>query len=167
MSFGNLFVVLSSIGDIEIDAVLNEEHVLPARVTRNPVEDGSEFSDNIVVLPVSLSMTARVSDASMTPIIPSFGSKSIDAYNALAELQTNKELVEVVTGIRTYQNMYIENMTVPRTGADGSSLRFELSMSELLIVGDKAETNRELISEDVAHSALPESNAGTVQAVEI
>jgi len=165
MSFGNLFVVLSSIGDIELDAVLNEEHEFPARVTRNPVEDGSEFTDNIVVLPVRLSMTARVSDASMIPLLPTFGSKSIDAYNALAELQSNKELVEVGTGIRVYQNMYIESMTVPRTGADGSSLRFELTMSELLIVGSDAATNRELIAEDVLHTALPLDSIGTVQAV--
>lgn len=165
MSFGNLFVVLSSVGDIELDVVLNEEHDFNTRVTRNPVEDGSEFSDNIVILPIILNMTARVSDASMIPLVPSFGSKSIDAYNALAELQSSKELIEVGTGIRTYVNMFIERITVPRQSTDGNSLRFEMTLAELLIAGDNAENNRDLIHEDVQYSALPSANAGTVQKV--
>jgi len=165
MSFGNLFVVLSSIGDIELDVVLNEEHDFNTRVTRNPVEDGSEYSDNVVILPVILNMTARVSDASMIPLVPSFGSKSIDAYNALVELQLNKELVLIGTGIRTFENMFIERITVPRQSTDGNSIRFEMTLAELLIAGSDAKNNRDLIAEDVIHTALPTVNAGTVQKV--
>ena len=165
MSFGNLFVVLSKIGDIEMDVVLNEEHDFSTRVSRNPLEDGTEFTDNIVLLPVSLKMTARVSDASMTPLIPTLGSKSIDAYNALVELQTSKTLIDVSTGIRVYSNMYVERITVPRQSTDGNSLRFELTLSELLIIGDKTETNRETIVKELQHTALPVNNYGTVQKV--
>lgn len=165
MSFGNLFVVLSKIADIELDVVLHDQHDLNTRVTRNPVEDGSEYADNIVLLPIILNMSARVSDASMIPLVPSFGSKSIDAYNALAELQSNKELVTVGTGIRTYENMYVERITVPRSSQDGNSLRFDMTISELLITGSDKPTNRELIHDDVKHTALPSANAGTVQKV--
>ena len=165
MSFGNLFVVLSSIGDIELDVVLNEEHDFNTRVTRNPVEDGSEFADNIVILPIVLNMTARVSDASMIPLVPSFGSRSIDAYYALVELQSSRELVDIGTGIRTYANMFIERITIPRQSTDGNSLRLSMTLSELIIAGDNAENNRDLISQDVQHSALPSANAGTVQKV--
>ena len=165
MSFGNLFVVLSSIGDIEMDASLNEDHTFPAQITRNQVEDGSQYSDNIVILPIILNLTARVSDASMIPLVPNFGSKAIDAYNGLIELQSSRSLIEVVTGINVYQNMFLENITVPRASSDGNSLRFELRIAELLITGDNAETNRDLISEEVTNSALPVNSIGTVQAV--
>lgn len=165
MSFGNLFVILSKIGDIELDVVLNEQHDFSTRVTRNPVEDGVEYSDNIVLLPVTISMTARVSDASMIPLLPSFGSKSVDAYNALVEMQTSKILVDVSTGIRLYNNMFVERITVPRQSTDGNSLRFEMTLTELLIIGDKTETNRDKISKDVIHTAFPVNNAGTTQKV--
>lgn len=165
MSFNNLFVVLTSIGDIEMDASLNEEHTYPAQVTRNPVEDGSQLADNIVILPIELKLTARVSDASMIPLLPSFGSKSIDAFNALVELQSNKEIIEVATSLRVYQDMFIENITVPRESADGNSLRFEMKISEILIVGREKTTNRDLISAEVLHTALPINNIGTVQKV--
>ena len=167
MSFGNLFVVLSSIGDIEVDASLNENHLIPARVTRNPIEDGSMYADNIILDPIVLNITARVSDASMIPLVPSFGSKSLDAYNGLVELQSAKEIIEVVTGIRSYQNMYLERISVPRASTDGNSLRFEMTISEILIVGDNAETNRDLISAEVTHTALPVNMVGTVQKVQL
>ena len=167
MSFGNLFIVLASIGDIEMDASLNENHTFPAQVTRNPVEDGSQYADNIVLLPVTLSMTCRVSDASMIPLVPSFGSKAIDAYNALVELQASKEITDVVTGIRLYKNMFLENISVPRVSSDGNSIRFEIKLSELLIQGGESFTNRELISQDVASTALPISDSGTAQPVAI
>lgn len=167
MSFGNLFTVLAKVGTIEMDASLNENHTFPAQVTRNPVEDGSQYADNIVLLPVTLSMTCRVSDASMIPLVPSFGSKSIDAYNALVELQTSKEFVSVVTGIREYKNMFLEKITVPRASPDGNSIRFEIEMSELLIQGGDSFTNRELISQDVASTALPINDVGTAQPVAI
>lgn len=167
MSFGNLFVVLSSVGDIELDVSLNENHLIPAKITRNPVEDGSMYADNIILEPIVLNITARISDASMIPLVPSFGSKSIDAYNGLVELQSSREIIEVVTGVRTYQNMFLERISVPRASTDGNSLRFEMTISELLIFGNNAETNRDLISEDVTHSALPTNAVGTVQKVSI
>lgn len=165
MSFGNLFIDLPSIGTIEMDVSLNEEHVFPAQITRNPVENGSQYADNIIIEPITLSMTARVSDASMIPLVPTFGSKAIDAYTALIELQSSREIISVVTGINVYQNMFLEKITVPRQSADGNSLRFELVISELLIVGEDSVNNRDLITQDVQHTALPENDAGTVQKV--
>ncbi len=165
MSFGTLFVDLPKVGSIELDVSINEEHDFDTVISTNPTEDGVEHADNIILLPVILSMTARVSDASMVPLVPSFGSKSIDAYNALVEVQTNKRLVEVFTGIRTYENMFIKRITVPRSSADGNSLRFELSFQELLIIGDNSANNRELISSEIVHTALPVRNSGVTQKV--
>jgi len=165
MSFGNLFVDLPKVGTIELDASINEEHDFDTRISTNPTEDGVEHADNIILLPVVLSMTARVSDASMIPLVPSFGSKSIDAYNALVELQTSKTLIDVTTGIRTYVNMFVKRIAVPRQSTDGNSLRFEMTFQELLIVGDNSENNRELIAADIIHTALPENNANVVQKV--
>lgn len=165
MSFGNLFVDLPKIGTIEMNVSLNEEHDFNTRISTNPTEDGVEHADNIILLPVILSMTARVSDASMIPLLPTFGSKSIDAYNALVELQHSKKLVTVETGIRAYTNMFIKRISIPRTSQDGNSLRFELEFWELLIVGDNTENNRENIAADVIHTSLPENNSGMTKKI--
>ncbi len=167
MSFGTLFVDLPKVGSIELDVSINEEHDFDTVISTNPTEDGVEHADNVILLPVILSMTARVSDASMVPLVPSFGSKSIDAYNALVEVQTNKRLVQVFTGIRTYENMFIKRITVPRSSSDGNSLRFELSFHELLIIGDNSANNRELIASEIVHTALPVRNSGVTQKVAV
>lgn len=163
MSFGSPIAISSRIGTIFLDAVINEDHLFRSRVTENPIESGVSTTDNIIPLPFVLNMTARVSDASLIPLVPSFGSKAIDAFNSLVEMQTNSQLANVTTGVREYVNMAIEEIGVPRQSQDGNSLRFELLLREILIVGQETETNRELISEDVRHTFLAVDNKGTVQ----
>jgi hypothetical protein len=61
--------------------------------------------------------------------------------------------------------MLIKRISFPRTGSDGNSIRFTINLKELLVVGDDAATNRDLIEEDVQHTALPISNNGEVAKV--
>lgn len=158
-------VVLSKIGGIELDAVLNELHHYDAEISENPVENGTIFSDNVVLQPIVLEMTGRISDAAGSLLSLRLPGRSVDAFKSLVALQQSREPFEVVTGINVYKNMMFQSLTVPRDRTDGNSIRFTAILREILVVGDEAETNRERIAGNVRHSALAVSAKGVIPKV--
>ena len=158
-------IIVAKIGTIEIDAVLNENHQYDADITENPVEDGTIFSDNVVLQPIRLEMTCRVTDASPSLLNLRSPGTADDAFKSLVALQRSREVFDVVTGINVYSNMMLQSLSIPRESSDGRSLRFNAVLKEILIVGDEAETNRDRIAEDVQHSALPVTSKGVVPKV--
>jgi len=170
LGFGEPFIVRTKLLDIEMDASLNEDHRFDTIVTRNPVEDGSLYTDHVVLLPVVLELSCRVSDASLsylTPAVTGKEGRSNQAYYKLVELQRDKEPFSVITGINTYENMLVESISIPRSSKDGYSLRFNMVLTELPIVGNDVDSNRDLIAQDVIHTALGVVNLGSVQKVAI
>lgn len=163
--FGAPLFFLAKIQQIEVDAVLSEEHVFDSEITENPIEDGTPVSDNQVLLPVILNMECRVSDATANLAKLNYPGRSNEAYKEIVALQKKKETITVVTGINVYENMLIKRIGIPRASRDGNSIRFSLVMKEILVVGTDAATNRDLIAEDVQHTALPLSNNGEVAKV--
>lgn len=160
-------VILASIGGIELDVVLQESHRFPSDITQNPVEDGTVFSDHVVLLPFVLEMEGRVSEASLTPFGVLEQNRHIDAFQALVELNTRREPFTVVTGIQVYQNMIFEELNIDRVRRDGRSIRLQASLREIQIVGEAALTNRDRIAADVTHTALSSVSRGVVTKVPV
>jgi len=158
-------IIVASIGTVEIDAVLNEVHQFDADITENPVEDGTIYSDNVVLQPIRVEMTCRVTDASSSLLKLRSAGTADDAYKALVKLQRSRETFDVITGINVYTNMMLQSVSFPRESSDGRSIRFNAVLKEILIVGDEAETNRDRIASDVQHTALPISAKGVVSKV--
>lgn len=170
LGIGDPFVVRTKIFDIEMDASLNEDHRFNTIVTRNPIEDGSVYTDHVVLLPVILELSCRVSDTALSYLSPAITGKegrSNQAYYKLVELQRDREPFNVVTGINIYENMLIESLSVPRNSQDGHSLRFNMVLTEIPIIGNEVNSNRDLIAIDVISTALDSFNFGNVQKIQI
>lgn len=165
MSFGNPFIVLSQIADIEIDAVLQQEERFDMQVTRNPVEDGTLYTDHMVIIPTVLQIEGRISDTSLSYLVPAKPGRADEAFKSLVALQVQKKPFTVVLGNAVYKNMAFQSLSKPRTAEDGKSIRFHAVLTELYIVGDDSQNNRDLIADDVKHTALTEDNAGFIQKV--
>ena len=163
--FGAPTFFLSQIGHVVVDAVLSENHRFESNITENPVEDGTIYSDNAVLLPVVVELECRISDATATLARLNYPGRSTEAYKELVSLQKKRQKITVVTGLNVYQNMMIEALGIPRSGRDGNSIRFALVAKEILVVGEDAETNRELIADDIRHTALPIRDNGEVAKV--
>lgn len=155
-------IIRASIGAVEIDASLSEVHRFMADITENPVEDGTVFSDHVVLQPVVLEMEGRISDATQSLLSFRGPGNSADAFKALVTLQKSRETFTVITGINVYENMLFEDLSVPREALDGRSIRFTAILREILIVGEDAETNRDRIADGVKHTALPSVAKGIV-----
>lgn len=63
--FGMPTVVMSSLGDIEMHALVSESPQFNTLVTENPVEDGSRMSDHVVNQPMVLQLEGLFTD---TPV---------------------------------------------------------------------------------------------------
>lgn len=160
-------VIRASIGAVELDASLSESHRYEAQITENPVEDGTIFSDHVVLQPIVLEMEGRISDATQSLLSFRGLGGSADAIKALIALQTSREPFSVITGTNVYQNMMFQELVIPREPLDGRSVRITAVLREILIVGDDAETNRERIAEDVRHTAIGSVNKGLVTKIPV
>jgi hypothetical protein len=165
-NFGITAVLVTQIGAVAIDVSISQTHRFPSRITENPVEDGTVFADHVVLLPAILEIDGRVTDAPISIANVLIGKPGAqDAYNELVRMQKAREPFEVVTGLNVYRNMLLEDLSIPRTAQDGKSIRFTAVMREILIIGKDVPTNRDMVAENVRHTALPVTNNGMVSRI--
>ena len=121
----------SNVGGIFLDATISEEHIYNSRVTNYPVEDGRIISDHVINEPETLQITGIVSDTPLSILAPF--NRSVDAFNRLVRLHTNRERITVVTGIKVYTNMIMTALQVPRNMQTGQSLTFIIDLQKVII----------------------------------
>jgi hypothetical protein len=137
------------IGIAELDASLSETHSMSAEVTNHPVEEGSEISDHIRKQPDSIQISGVVSNTPLvylasiqapSPLMNDLTPVSDRAELAYAELQrimSQGETVEVVTSLRTYENMALTSLSITRDAASGNVLNASMDLREVIIVKSK------------------------------
>ena len=189
--FGLPTTILSRIGVVHIDAVIEETHVFENLVTEHPVEDGSPRSDHIVNLPVKIEMEGRITDTPSTssssfvtgaaglvagalgvpPVAVALGTSLLNirqpgrgkaAYQELVSLYQSRNTFSVLTGLNEYVNMTFLSLSFPRNKSDGRSVRFKASLQEIIVVGAEAASNAERISIEVENTAINPTNRGRV-----
>lgn len=163
------------IGAMKLDAAESLNHEFTSTPSKNPIEDGSEITDNVRVNNGTLSITGMISDSplrilnsalniftgSLTSIgetaFGGFASQALavglgslggiiagrdeddvlfpqKAFDYLLELRKNKIPFNIQTDLKVYENMILTKLSVPRTAADGRSLKFSASFEQITIV---------------------------------
>lgn len=89
------------------------------------------------------------------------GNRVKTAFQLLQEAQDNKVLLTITSGLRTYNNMILNDLSVTKTATDGSTLPFTATLTEIKIVESETITiSKKLIDESIAHSATGEGDLG-------
>ncbi len=118
------------IGTITFDNTISENYFYTSRITAYPVESGTIISDHIVNLPDRIVLSGLVTD---TPFnIFAQGARSIATFNALIALHQNRTPVSVQTGLKSYDNMAIVSLEVPRTLKTGQTLTFNIELQRII-----------------------------------
>lgn len=115
---------------IQIDATPTEQHGHSLQVTDHPVERGSDITDHARVKADSLTLDCCFSDGAEE-------GRSSDRYERLRLLQDNAVLLTVVTSLRVYENMLLENLSAPRTTKDAGGLRAIATFKQVRLVQNK------------------------------
>jgi hypothetical protein len=125
------------LGSITFDAILEETHNFDSDITSYPVESGAVITDNVILKPITLSIKALSTDYPFVllgigggiPLLET--SKSTELFNVIFNLRNSKQTVDVVTGLRSYKSMAIQNITVPRTDSS-AAIYFEITLQQIL-----------------------------------
>lgn len=150
MAIEQLFIrKRKTIGGIQLDAVLSESHANTVAITRNPVEVGVEITDHAVVLPKRLIMIVEVTDspfglaaigAIVDTITGLFGTSTTEnltrssaAYNAMVQLQEQRQALEIQTGLKLYESMLITSITTNQDKDSSKVATMTITLDEIIV----------------------------------
>lgn len=143
---------IGSIGELVLDARIDENHQLSNDVTQYPVEEGSNITDHVRNRPFVLTMTGHVTDSPIEYFDLSEDlnnqegeTRSRSAFDQLITLYNDKSLVDVQTTLNLYQNMVIQDLIIPRNSSIGQELRFTATLIQI------TKTRTEFASVNVAN----------------
>ncbi len=139
-----------------IDIATTEEHQLDSEVTEYPVEEGSDIADHVRARPIMVSLDCIVSNTPIGPIADTRraegsvsdsellapSSPADDAYAKLVAIREAREPITITTSLKTYENMLLESLSIPRSARTGDALEFRASFKQLLLVTNRRTTIR-------------------------
>lgn len=138
------------IDTIELDAAITEKHSAKVEITKHPIEEGANPTDHARLLPFQISVDGMLTN---TPLgaevrtargVTSSAQTSTGAVGAagpaqrsmaaLEKIRVDRRAVTVVSDFRTYRNMLITSIEVPRDAKTGEAIRFSIAMEEIRFV---------------------------------
>jgi hypothetical protein len=125
---------------VTFDAVPRETHTSTTTPTKFPVESGggrlSSISDNMTIEGDQLVLEAVVGAEPLSPGVgmPSAPDRVKRAYDALVAMQREGALLKVVTSLRTYEDMVIKLLSIPRDAATSLSLSGQITLEQIQTV---------------------------------
>lgn len=156
------------IEEIELDIIVSESTNTSSTVTSNPVENGSDVNDNIIINPMTFSISGIVSDTKVAPFgglntLESFASESTpskDAWEDLLELQANRVPFTLITNLKAYDNVVLENLATTQDKETSNSLNFTANLVEIIFVGSEVLTAEKFNEQDTADQTVPNTEGG-------
>lgn len=172
-----LFQPFNAIIDtLVLDASVKEEHVGEVEVTDHPVEQGAAVSDHARPKPEELTIEGVVSNTPLNFIqarrsVTSEGftwttSAQINAvrgtpgnaeaaYVTLRAMRDVPKLLTIITALRSYDNMVMTSLKIPRDKETGDVLKFEAKFKQVRIV-----TNAVTVVATKVNKAKPQVKKG-------
>lgn len=117
-------------GAIEFDAAIEEDHEAEVDVTKFPVEEGADVTDHLRPRPERITIQGIVSNTPLT-LLSVEAARDITAYGKLKEIKDTGQLVSIVTSLRQYANMAIENFKVKRNASNGDNMNATVTLVEV------------------------------------
>ena len=148
-----------TIDGIAFDALLDEIPKLPADIPVYPTEEGFEISDSIILKAKELSMTLFLTNTPVTWRRRN-GSGSFRVNDVIDELEAmyfSKKPVTVRTSDKTYNNMGVLQIEIPKKRETGSSREVHIAFREIRTTEQSTAT----IPASYGKSGSTGANAGT------
>lgn len=122
----------SSSFDVTADVTVEEMHDDRLVITEHPVEQGAQITDHAYKEPSRLRLTLGWSNSNLAAgFDPNYVK---DQYQLLRDMQVSRELIKVVTGKFTYENMLIENLREITTEKTEYALMAVMDMQQIILV---------------------------------
>lgn len=134
------------IDEIVVDALVNETHTFSSEITDHPIESGGMIVDHVYQMPFVLSIDGIISNTPMSLVgLTAYDSAmryfsgntnniAHTAFEKIEKLFAERKAATIVTSLKTYKDMVLENLTIERGRGNQDSLRFSCSARQLRII---------------------------------
>ena len=120
------------VGPITADATLEENHDDQLTITEHPVEQGAAIADHAFKNPARIMIRMGFSNSSFQA---GFDSQYVNTiYSQLLQLQASRELIEVLTARRDYDNMLIKSLSLTTNPDTENSMIISVGLQEVILV---------------------------------
>jgi len=142
---------------IELDATIRETEEYTNEVTEFPIESGFTITDHVIHKPERVTIEGFITNTpvpnsitSVPILITGQGNRVKTALEKLLELAgfdssgvngsiakafiPTPHIVSVTMGLRVYNDMIIESISIPRDNSTGETLRFTVALKRVIIV---------------------------------
>lgn len=134
-------IVPATIGDLQVDCVVDHVTTFNSQVTEHPIENGFVIADHVARQAMTLSLTVIITP---TPVsyFRQLGANPDRLGEAIAyfeQLWLNGEPITVTIPSGIYQDMVMTSCPLPRNVQDGFCYRVALEFKHVVIVSQKTE----------------------------
>lgn len=160
LSLSQLTYIRTNVDGYFFDAVLREEHASALRITEHPVQTGANISDHAFFMPARLVLDIGMNDAMASFVIGQYPvfDKSVNAFQAMLNLQKTRTPLTVVTRLRKYTNMLIEQIFSPVDARTTFGARIILNLKQIIT----ATVGETTVPNSVAENTTDATQKGSV-----
>lgn len=160
------------ISTVELDIIITEGAFATARLTENPVENGANVNDHIILEPMTFNVEGVVSNISASSVgsfvrLPTVfsqnTSKSREAWEALLELQVSRQPFTLVQNLRSYDNVVILSLAENQDKNTSNGLFFTATMKEVIFVGSQIITADQFNDSNISDKMVSATQGGLKQ----
>jgi len=162
------------IEEIELDVIVSESAQTNSTITSNPVENGADVNDHIIIEPMTFAISGIVSDTKVTPFggliaveqiasanaFTKLSTPSKEAWEELLELQADRVPFTLLTNLKAYDNVVIENLAEAQDKETSNSLHFTANLREIIFVGSQVLTAEQFNESSIADQTVPNIEGG-------
>lgn len=185
-----VWIIGGGVPSFDFDCVISEDHTSELKIMDNPVETGFVISDHAVMMPVTLEISAVVSDvwllmrgltahgtdrgplATDKPwLVPpaednESTTRSRRAWELLRGLQQSANPFSVQTGFELYENMLCQRITANQDKRTAGCLIFRATLREILVTSTETVTYPPRADKSTTLDASKKTTKGQQQAAE-
>ena len=117
------------------DAMLRAEHTQEAVGTKHPVQVGPAVIDHIYLLPARVVLEVGFSDTMQSFLAGQYSggrSRSVNAFQAMKQVQAARVPITLATRLQTYQNMWLADVRAVEDYRTSRSGRFTLHFEQII-----------------------------------
>ena len=134
LTYDALLYCKTNIGGYFFDGFMQVEHNIELQTTSNPVETGASVVDHAYVKPAELVMKVMMSDVHQSLVQGQFTGasfRSVNAWQVLRKLQSDRIPMSVFTRLGLYTNMLITKLATTDTAETFRALSAEVTLREI------------------------------------
>lgn len=134
-------IVPATIGDLQVDCVVDHVTTFDSQVTEHPIENGFVIADHVARQAMTLSLTVIITPTPVSyfRLLGANPDRLGEAIAYFEQLWLNGEPITVTIPSGIYQDMVMTSCPLPRNVQDGFCYRVALEFKHVVIVSQKTE----------------------------